>query len=214
MKKAVNYLSTSSYETLNEISDNTKYIWVVFHGMGYLSRYFLSHFKGLPSEEHYVIAPQAPAKYYMNMQFTKVGASWLTKEETQTEIENVLSYLDAVWDAEGGGKDLQLCVLGYSQGLSIASRWVARRKIQCNKLIFFSGGMPAELEPPDFDFLPTETDIYMIYGDKDHYLTPERLVHEQQRFEEIFRDRGQRIVFNGGHEMKPDILSQLIERWK
>ena len=182
--------------------------------MGYLSRYFLSHFKGLPADKHYVIAPQAPAKYYMNMQFTKVGASWLTKEETKTEIENLLSYLDAVWEAEGGTKDLELCVLGFSQGLSIASRWVARRKIACNKLIFYAGGIPAELEKSDFDFLADDTDIYMIYGDQDSFLTPERLVKEQQRYKELFRNKGRMIVFEGGHEMKPAILSELINTWK
>ena len=54
----------------------------------------------------------------------------------------------------------------------------------------------------------------MIYGDQDHYLTPERLEREQQRFKEIFRDKGEQIVFQGGHEMKPAILSELIENWK
>ena len=93
-EKNVTYNTQNTYATLNALSEKTKYVWLVFHGIGYLSRYFLKHFSQLNSEEHYIIAPQAPSKYYLKNEYKYVGASWLTKENTLTETENVMSYLD------------------------------------------------------------------------------------------------------------------------
>ena len=210
MKKRVKYLSSNSYETLNEVGDNTRNIWFTLHGIGYLSRYFLSHFKQLPLEENYIIAPQAPSKYYLDNKYSKVGASWLTKEDTEQEIENVLSYLDAVWELEQEVMDANLFVLGYSQGVSMAARWVGRRKINCKKLILYAGGIPSELRASDFDFLSDETEVIMVYGDQDPFLTDSRLQKEESRFEELFGARGRRIVFEGGHELLPAVLQQII----
>lgn len=211
MKKRVKYLSSNSYETLNQLGDRTQNVWFTFHGIGYLSRYFLSHFKQLPADENYFIAPQAPSKYYLDTKYSKVGASWLTKEDTEAEIENVLAYLDAVWNSENKNADVNLFVLGYSQGVSVAARWVGRRKIRCKKLILYAGGIPAEFEASDFDFLPDDTEVYMIYGNQDPYLSDSRLEKEERRFEELFGAKGRRIVFHGGHELKPDVLLQTIQ---
>ena len=91
-----------------------------------------------------------------------MGASWLTRENTQMETQNILNYIDEVYSKERVGKTTTLIVLGYSQGVSIATRWVASRKIQCNKLILHSGGIPNELEPEDFEFLSTKTEVIYL----------------------------------------------------
>ena len=209
--KQVSYTSKNTYETLNEIGPQTKYIWITFHGMGYLSRYFLKYFAQLPKEEHYIIAPQAPAKYYMDNRFRNVGASWLTRENTELEIENVLSYIDAVYNSLEIPPGVQLIVLGFSQGMSVATRWVARSKIVCDKLICYAGGFPRELRTEDFDFLPESCRIVMIHGDKDHYITPERLAPEEARLDELFRGRARKLVFEGGHEIVPDQLDRILK---
>ncbi len=67
------FQTTNPYGTLNAPNPKTKNVWVVFHGIGYLSRYFLRYFDGLPSEENYIIAPQAPSKYYLNNEYRHVG---------------------------------------------------------------------------------------------------------------------------------------------
>lgn len=82
-EKQVSYNITNSYCTLNERTSKTKNVWIVFHGIGYLSKYFLKYFKGLDPEENYIIAPQAASKYYLNGKYTHVGASWFTKDNTQ-----------------------------------------------------------------------------------------------------------------------------------
>ena len=152
-EKSVIYLSSNTYSVLNNYTTKTKNVWIVFHGLGYLSKYFINYFSKINPEENFVIAPQAPSKYYQGKDFKHVGASWLTKENTIEETKNVLAYVDQVYKSEIKVKPPNLIILGYSQGVSIATRWVAARKINCNHLILHSGGIPSELEPEDFSHL-------------------------------------------------------------
>lgn len=206
----MSYSTVNTFDTLNTLGDTTRNIWFVFHGMGYLSRYFLQNFQGLSKDENFIIAPQAPSKYYLDERFSKIGASWLTRERTEREIENILSYLDAVVDHLSIPKDLNKVVFGFSQGVSIASRWVARRKINCHKLILYSGGLPEEICREDFEFLSQDTKVLMVHGDQDPYLNPGRLEREEEKFDQVFQDKGQKIVFEGGHTLIPSILKNII----
>jgi predicted esterase len=115
-EKTVAYTTENSYLTQNTISASTKNVWLVFHGIGYLSRYFVKYFNSLDPETNYIIVPQAPSKYYLGNEYKYVGASWLTKENTRMEIGNVLNYIDAVLEAENLPKDLNFVLFGFSQG--------------------------------------------------------------------------------------------------
>jgi len=92
-QKEAAYTSTNTYRTLNNLTEKTKNVWMVFHGMGYLSKYFINYFSELDADENYIIAPQAPSKYYQGKDFKHVGASWLTRENTMTETQNILNYV-------------------------------------------------------------------------------------------------------------------------
>ncbi len=207
MEKKLSYQISNSYSTLNKFTSKTKNVWVVFHGIGYLSRYFLKYFKELDPEENYIIAPQAQSKYYLNDEYRHVGASWLTKENTEADIENLLGYLEAVYTAEALQNAPNLILMGYSQGVSVATRWVARNKIECSQLILCSGGLPVELETEDFEFL-TNTKVTMIYGTKDEFLNEERLKKEHAKAKGLFGEKLEIISFEGGHEVNVELISK------
>ena len=210
-EKTVEYLTRNSYSTLNSLTERTKNIWIVLHGIGYLSRYFLKYFDALPSEENYIIAPQAPSKYYLKNEYRHVGASWLTKEETIRETQNVISYLDAVLASESIPDSRKLIVFGYSQGVSIAARWVARKNLKCNHLVLYAGGIPNELQASDFEFLlKNKTKVTVIIGDKDEYITEERRTAESAKIEILFEGTAEQIIFKGGHEVKKELINTLI----
>lgn len=210
-ENTVNYTTTNSYTTLNALSDTTQNVWIVLHGIGYLGRYFIRYFDGLPADKNYIIAPQAPSKYYLNTSYTRVGASWLTKEDTQRETGNVMAYLDAVLTAEKIPENCTLIVLGFSQGVSIASRWVSQRQIECDRLVLYAGGIPNELQPSDFDFfLKNDTKVTVIVGDKDEYVTEERRKTESEKIRKLFYGTAEEILFEGGHEVKRDLINNLI----
>ncbi len=211
LENTVTYTRTNSYTTLNTLSETTENVWIVMHGLGYLSRYFIRHFDGLPSDKNYIIAPQAPSKYYLDASFTRVGASWLTKEDTQRETQNVMTYLDGVLTAEKIPENCNLIILGFSQGVSIASRWVAQSKIECDQLVLYAGGIPNELRPSDFDFLSKKhTKVTVIVGDNDEYVTDKRRKTESKKIRKLFSGKAEEILFEGGHEVKRDLINALI----
>ena len=213
-EKRVSYQTSKTYDTLNEYSDRTKNVWLVFHGMGYLSKYFLRYFKELDPDENYIIAPQAPSKYYLGPEYKHVGASWLTREDTIAETKNVLAYVDEVWRSEDIKRNINFIILGYSQGVSIATRWMASRNIQCDHLVLHSGGIPKELEPSHFNYLSLETTVTYIYGDKDEYINEARKTEESLRGNQLFGDRLDVEVFDGIHEVSKDFLQKLANNLK
>ena len=206
IQKEVTYTTTNTYHTLNELTEKTKNVWMVFHGMGYLSKYFINYFSELNAEENFIIAPQAPSKYYQGNDFKHVGASWLTRENTQLETQNILKYIDAIYEKELAETTANLIVMGYSQGVSIATRWVASRKVQCDKLILHSGGIPNELQPNDYEFLKTDAEVIYLYGNKDQYITEARETEEKLKGTKLFQDRLNIEVFDGIHEVNRELL--------
>ncbi|MEG9326579.1 esterase [Salinimicrobium catena] len=207
-EKKVSYQSINTYSTLNQYTSKTKNVWVVFHGIGYLSRYFMKYFRHLNHEENYIIAPQAPSKYYLNGKYEHVGASWATRENTQQEIQNALAYLEEIFKMENLENAPNLILFGYSQGVSVVSRWVARRKIKCSKLIFHSGRIPKELKTEDFTFLE-DTEISFVYGTEDPFVSEEFLASEKERLKTLFPKNLKFIPFDGGHEVNKEIILKL-----
>lgn len=208
--KTVTYTTQNTYTTLNTLGPKTKNVWVVFHGIGYLSRYFLKYFNELNTEENYIIAPQAPSKYYLNDGYRHVGASWLTKEDTDQETKNLIQYIDTVLHEEAIPEHCKLIVFGFSQGVSIATRWVAKKRILCAKLILYAGGLPKELIPEDFKHISANrTEVSVIIGTTDAYITTKRLVEEEAKANHLFKGRAKRIIFEGGHEVKKEIINSL-----
>lgn len=209
-EKEITYQTTNSYSTLNTLSDSTKNVWFACHGMGYLSRYFLKYFAELNPEENYIIAPQAQSKYYVSSRLKHVGASWLTKENTIKETENVMRYLDAVLNAEHLSKNQNLIMLGYSQGVSVALRYIAKRQLRCSQIVMMSGGIPKELTAADYKFLDPMTKISLIYGTNDEYLDEDRLSLEKNRAFELFGHCELQIMpFDGKHEVNTSLIKQI-----
>jgi len=206
-EKQLSYQITNTYSVLNTFTKNTKTVWLVCHGIGYLSRYFLKHFYHLNTEENYIIAPQAQSKYYLKNEYKHVGASWLTKERTEAETENVLNYLDEVYKAEDLKNAPRLIILGYSQGVSVATRWIAKRKINCDELIMHSGKVPAELKREDFQFLKN-TNFTFIYGTEDEYLKNGIIEVEEKRLKKLFPNNFEIKRYNGGHEVNTEIIAE------
>jgi len=208
-EKEIGYQTKNSYSTLNTLTEDTKTVWFVCHGMGYLSRYFLKYFKGLNPEENYIIAPQAPSKYYIQPKM-HVGANWLTRDETKVGMQNILYYFDAIFETEAIPEDKNLIILGYSQGVSVAMRYMVFRKLQCSQLILHSGGIPKEIIATDFEYLNSSTSVKLIYGTSDEYLNEERIKSESDRAIELFGSKVQFLPFDGTHVVNVDLINDLV----
>ncbi|WP_420574096.1 alpha/beta hydrolase [Kordia sp.] len=211
-EKEIAYQITNTYSTMNQLTEKTKNVWFVCHGIGFLSRYFIKYFNELNSEENYIIAPQASSKYYLKNEYKHVGASWLTKENTEAEIKNVMANLNAIYHAEKIPDDIQFFVLGFSQGVSVALRWISRFQISCDKLIIYAGSIPKELTKEDFTFLnPSKTKVLNIVGLQDEYFTEERMLQEHEKMQLLFGNNYIFKTFQGTHKVSRDALKMLTE---
>ena len=105
---------------------------------------------------------------------------------------------------------VNLIVLGYSQGVSIAARWLATRKIMCTHLILHSGAIPVELTPADFEFLPTDVPVTYLFGNKDPYITEARKTEQHLKASALFGSRLEIEVFDGVHEVYTPFLKSLV----
>ena len=208
-EKEIHYKSTNSYSTLNQLTEHTKTVWLVCHGMGYMSRYFLKYFKGLNPENNYIIAPQAPSKFYIQPKM-HVGANWLTRDATEAGMANILNYMDAVLNAENLPKNVNLIVVGYSQGVSVAMRYLAKRQLQYAQLVLHSGGIPKELTAKDFEYVSEATQVKLIYGTEDEYLDDDRIKIESARAFELFGNRVSVLPFEGKHVVNVDYINDLV----
>jgi predicted esterase len=206
-QKEIFYTTNKPYSTLNTLTNKTKNVWFVCHGLGYLSKYFIRYFKGLNAEENYIISPQAPSLYYQDG-FKHVGACWLTKENTQAETQNIVNYFDSILAEEQIPENKNLIVLGYSQGVSVATRYIKNRQLQCSQLILHSGGLPKELVAEDFKHLKAK--VSLIYGTEDEYLYAKRFAYETERVQELFGKAVHIIPFEGKHVVNVDIINGLV----
>ena len=114
-----------------------------------------------------------------------------------------------MWEQEKPDVIPNFIVMGYSQGVSIAARWLASRKIQCDYLLLHSGGIPVELKADDFDYLSLETQVTYLYGDNDPYITEAKKTEEQLKGTALFGNNLKITVFEGVHEVNTAFLQQI-----
>lgn len=211
-EKTISYKHTNTYTTNNIFTSKTKNVWLALHGMGYLSKYFIKYFKDLDPLENYIIAPQAHSKYYQDKKYKYIGASWLTKEQRDLELENVYRYLDQVWLDQSNlwkDQDVTIICLGYSQGVSILTRWIANRKINCNHIILHSGAIPEGFNATSFNHLLNTTKIHYHYGNNDEFITPERILEQKEKAYSLFSNKLSISVFDGKHEVDVSFIKKV-----
>ena len=119
-----------------------------------------------------------------------------------------MRYFDAVFEAENIQKHVNLIVLGYSQGVSVALRYIAKRQLQCSQIIALSGRIPKELVANDFKFLNAK--VSLIYGKNDEYMDEDRMLYEKNRAFELFGNSITITAFDGKHEVKKEIVNSLV----
>lgn len=208
-EKQATYQHTNTYSCLFQPNQETKNFWLACHGLGYLSKYFIRYFRLLEEEKNYIVCPQAPSKYYQGNDFKYVGASWLTKENTALETQNVIRYLEKVYQLEQPTTSQTKFFLGYSQGVSVLLRWMAQNKRQCHHLIIHSGSIPNELTTSDFVYLDDSTKVHLVYGNQDEYIHSEKLTQQLRLANDLFGNRLDIHKFEGNHQVSTEFIKKI-----
>jgi len=141
------HLITFNQKTSFYQEGNGKKLLYVLHGYGQLAKFFIRKFSGALEKDYTIVAPEGQHYFYLNGTSGRVGASWMTKENREQDIQNYIAYLDAVHAQLSTEKEWdEIVILGFSQGVATAFRWLAESDIKPSKFLICSG-----LVPPDVD---------------------------------------------------------------
>ena len=208
---------TARFYTLGELNDQTKKIWFVIHGYGQLSQYFIKKFNQIVDNETFIVAPEAPARFYLDANYSRVGASWTTRELRDFDKKDNNNFLNQVYNILMKDADLSkvdVNILGFSQGCATACRWVGDGHIKCNRLLlwagFFSNGIREVIEPKQLENIET----YYIYGDKDEYLIAYPEISEKFRAGMIADINPKIVCFEGKHTVDEATLKMIVTGFK
>jgi predicted esterase len=179
-------------------------VWFVLHGYGQLAARFLRHFEPIDDGTRLIVAPEGLSRFYLSEDPAerRVGATWMTKEDRISEIEDYVRYLDAVYVDVMRGAELEVTVLGFSQGATTACRWAALGTSSIGRLIVWGGEVPS-----DTDMHPARR-LSLVYGSRDEYFTPKVVAATEARLRERRVDY-ELVPFDGGHEIDAAVLKKV-----
>lgn len=209
---------TARYYAVGEPGDTVRDLWFVLHGYGQLAGRFAEYCSGLAGPGRMVIAPEALNRFYLVQPAQApaserpVGATWMTREDRGIEIDDYVRYLDdlrAHVVAELP-PSVRVRVLGFSQGVATAVRWVMLgRHAPPSELVMWGG-----LLPPDAVLSAgalQQTPITLVAGSEDVFLNEQAVHDELARMAAAgLHPRVER--FAGGHVLNRSLLRSIAER--
>jgi len=196
---------TARYFTIGELNNQTEEVWLVLHGYAQLAANFILPFEVLDNGKRLIVAPEGLNKFYAKGFGGQPAANWMTSEDRENEIADYVFYLDALTDRLKIPTNVKLVLFGFSQGVATASRWLHHTQYTISRFIIYAGEIALELKNPIAKKLVT-TPLTYVTGNKDKLISNEKLTEVKQLMSQL---KATEIVFEGGHEVKEDVLLQL-----
>ncbi len=204
---------TARYYTLGPEGPEAEEIWFVLHGYGQLASIFIRHFQAIDSGKRLIVAPEALSRFYVDRSPNRIGASWMTREARDEEIQDYLAYLNQVAGHvldRVESRQKPITVLGFSQGATTASRWVTEGRLPAKKLILWAGPIAHDLDLQTHGPTLSALTPAFVVGDDDYFITPDKLEEERARLDEhninyIY------VPFKGKHKMNKEVLLSLVD---
>ena len=207
---------TARYCTLGGESGAPKSIWFVLHGYGQLAPQFVRYFADLADPDTLIVAPEAMNRFYLvaadkaPARDRPVGATWMTREDRDSEIADYVEYLEALHDeitSNGPESPAAINLVGFSQGAATATRWVTHGRARIDRLILWGG-----LLPPDTDLKHGEAlrnvPLTLVIGSRDQYISEDMVATERARLDGL-RVPHELVPFEGGHIISRSVFPRL-----
>lgn len=205
---------TARYSTYGELSPKTSYFWFVLHGSKMVCEQMLYKFKDFDPTTHFIVAPEGLHRLYEKDFGGPVVASWMTKRDRLFEIEDNRQYLSGLYD-HFLAQLPQGCVtsiLAFSQGGTIAFRWLHSEAIKVDYIIPYACWIPEDinLQESKTDF--NSSILLFTYGAHDQFLTSKRI----ELIEQVIKTNHLSITmlpYDGDHRISREQLSRLFENY-
>jgi predicted esterase len=183
--------------------------WIVLHGLGQLASVFITYFKSIATPTRLIVAPEALSRHYLDggsgSGDAKIGATWMTREDRDNEIADYVEFIDSVW-RETAMHAPRVTVLGFSQEVATAARWVALGNGRVDRLIAWAGQLPPDVDPAVFTRLAGG--LTMVTGSTDEYAGWIAQGDHEARLVAA-GVTPQHLTFDGGHRMDRVTLESL-----
>lgn len=206
MKHFIQHSKTFRYFSSGNLQTARTLLYVL-HGYGQLAEYFMKKFEGIP-KDHFIVAPEGMHRFYLNGNSGRVGASWMTKEERETDISDNISWLNALdKEIQKDKRFEKVIVLGFSQGGATAARWFYSNT-KFDTLIMWASVFPPDLNIKD-ELLKIDTSSsYFVLGEDDEYFQDDLFHEEINKYKDLgFKTK----VFEGKHDIDIATLSDILK---
>ncbi|MCZ4407496.1 dienelactone hydrolase family protein [Cryomorphaceae bacterium 1068] len=213
-KREIKIEKTARYFTHGSDITKAKRVWFVLHGYGQLAEYFIRSFRHLNPSENFVIAPEGIHRFYLEGFSGRVGASWMTKEERLDDIDDYVKYLDQLYDAQQISSNSEIILLGFSQGVATAMRWLALGKSsRFNRAILWAGSFPHDLKPQKATTALQNLKVHCVIGNKDPFLNEEHIQRTKDHLAEL-KAEAHWYEYNGDHRIPKEALNAVLIEFK
>ena len=199
-------------DLLGELDAATRDVWIALHGYGQLVAFFQRHFRSCVVEGRAFVFPQGQHKFYLNGVSGRVGASWMTKDEREKDIENQRKYLSEVmrW-ARGQCPQARFHLIGFSQGVATGMRFLGYTPEPFHSLLAWAGSWPPDLDSKSLDAL-RKLQFQGWFGSDDAFIGTEKQREILQWYKEKYEWVPEVGYYEGGHAFDKAILKSEIER--
>jgi predicted esterase len=207
---------TARYHTLGDGGPATREIWIACHGYGQLAGRFIRHFRVLEHPSRLIVAPEALSRFYLDNTLphgpdARIGATWMTREDRDSEIADYVEYLDALAALLLAGRDrerVRLVAFGFSQGVATVMRWLALGQTRVHRLVAWSGSVPHDLDLAAARDRFGSVPIAYAFGDADP-LFDEARVSQQYALMQAAGVAFEPVPFPGAHAIHGETLARI-----
>ena len=205
-------LQKQRIDSLGELNESTTNIWFALHGYGQLVEYFKRHFVPLVQNGRAIILPQGAHKFYLNGTEGRVGASWMTKEDRLTDIDNQRLFLnEAISWAAAKAPNARFHMVGFSQGVATGMRFLGYSCVSFHSLLAWAGSWPPDLDEKSRMVL-AQTTMSSWFGTTDPFIGMTKREERITLYKNEFDLRPEVNTYDGGHTFRSDILANEINR--
>lgn len=204
---------TTRYFSLGNLNKQTEQVWIVLHGYGQLAQFFIKKFEILATEKTALFAPEALNRFYLDGFNGRIGATWMTSDDRDFEIEDYIHYLTTFFNIQVKPFITTNCtinIIGFSQGAATACRWINSGKINANQLVLWAGSFPHDLNftlaLPIFNKLK----LTLVVGNNDEFAHLLLVKDHQQKLNEL-GIKHELIEFDGGHDIDKKTLENYFK---
>ncbi len=212
IKGEIEIRKTARYFLSAESKGKFSKVCFALHGYGQLASFFCKKLENKALQDTLFICPEGLHRFYLKDSSGRVGSSWMTKEDRLEDISDYVKYLDQLYlefkPIFSGVK--KVGILGFSQGVATACRWLSFSEYKFDFLINWAGAFPPDLPFEKAIHKMENIACWMVLGNEDEYISGDQFKEHLANLE----NRGFHPIsksFKGNHSINVEVLQDILK---